>query len=244
LALTILQAHKAVVARGKSHIPPLDPRTTCVVCLVQNGYAYWAHVGDSRLYYFRNGKFVERTQDHTTIEQLRTDGLLSEEEMSDHPHKGHLLKCVGGPNKPMVSLGKETLLGEGDILLLCSDGVWSAFTPDELAGFLKYPSLDEGVEEMLFTAEKKTGKTCDNISAICLRWEETVTDSLPLQGNQAVQVDEDMLREAAAGMTAFSIRERKQQKTKPKRPKKTKDNRSIESRIQELEEYLRKHEPE
>src|SRR3989338_1508549 len=48
LALGILQAHHAIIARAKASEPPIEPRTTCVACLVQNGYAYWAHVGDSR----------------------------------------------------------------------------------------------------------------------------------------------------------------------------------------------------
>src|SRR5204863_8266096 len=52
LALTMLKAHHSVQARAKAHIPPLEARTTCVLCLVQEGYAYWAHIGDSRLYHF------------------------------------------------------------------------------------------------------------------------------------------------------------------------------------------------
>ncbi len=239
LALSILHAHKSIVDRGKNHIPPLDPRTTCVVCLVQNGYAYWAHVGDSRLYYFCDDKLVQRTQDHTTIEELRNDGLISEEEMGNHPHKGHLLKCVGGPNKPTISLGKETLLGKGDTLLLCTDGLWEAFSPAKIGQYLKYATLDEGIEEMLLAAEKKMGNICDNISAVCLRWEDNVTDSLPLQSNQVINVDEDTLWENAATVTAA-----KRLKRKTKGKTKKDEHGSIESRIKEFEEYLKKFDPE
>ncbi len=106
LALTILQAHKAVAMRGKMHQPPLEARTTCVLCLVQNGYAYWAHVGDSRLYHFRGDKLLTRTEDHTAIEQLRKDGVISEDEMSTHPRKSYLMQSVGGGSTPTIALGQ------------------------------------------------------------------------------------------------------------------------------------------
>jgi PPM family protein phosphatase len=197
LALGIMQAHKQILAQGRARIPPITPRTTCVVCLVQRGYAYWAHVGDSRLYHFRGGELLARTLDHSTTEQLRQEGLLSEEEMQQHPEKGHLLKCVGGPRKPVISLGEETALHRGDSLLLCSDGLWQAFTPDEIAQHLKAPALDVAVEEMLFAAVRKMKHGCDNVSAVCLRWEDAVTKSPPLQGNTAAQIDEAMLRQEA-----------------------------------------------
>ena len=180
LALTIMQAHKAIFARGQAQVPPITPRTTCVLCLVQNGYAYWAHVGDSRLYHFHNGQVLSRTLDHTVTEQMRLDGLLSEEEMKRHPDKARLLKAVGGPHAPGVSLGEETALHRNDVLLLCTDGLWEALPADELYGFLKYPALDEGIEEMLLTAEKRMKQRADNLSAICLRWRDNVTNTLPV----------------------------------------------------------------
>ena len=181
LALTIMQAHKAILAQGQMRTPPITPRTTCVLCLVQNGYAYWAHVGDSRLYHFRNGQVLSRTLDHTVTEQLHLGGLLSEEEMKRHPEKARLLKAVGGPNTPAVSLGAETALQRDDVLLLCTDGLWEAMEASALYSFLTAPSLDEGVEEMLISAEKRMKERADNLSAICLRWQESVTGTSPLQ---------------------------------------------------------------
>jgi serine/threonine protein phosphatase PrpC len=203
LALTIMQAHKAIVAHGNRMVPPITPRTTCVLCLVQNGYAYWAHVGDSRLYHFRNGQMLRRTLDHTVTEQLHIDGLLSEEEMTRHPEKARLLKAVGGPRTPSISLGQETALQRGDTLLLCTDGLWEALTGGELAGFLKLESLEEGVEEMLLAAENRMKQKADNLSAICFRWEDNVTSALPLQAkvsgetNHKTLLEEPRLRAAS-----------------------------------------------
>jgi len=249
LALTILQAHRAIVEQGRTHVPPIEPRTTCVACLVQNGYAYWAHVGDSRLYHLRLGSVIARTEDHTTLEQLRRDGLVAENEMGVHPSKGHLLKCVGGPNKPSITVGEETLLLKGDELLLCSDGVWEALTTEEITAFMRRKAIDEGLEEMLLTAERKMGEGCDNVSAVGFRWEEARTQALPLQGNPQLQVDEQSLREGAGRLAAQrSAKDQRaskdDKKPSPKKQPKEKDKaKSLERRIQELEEYISRFEP-
>ena len=151
LALGIVQAHNAIHDHAKS-TPDLMPRTTCVLCLVQDGYAYWAHVGDSRLYHFRGNTLLRRTHDHTATEELRQDGVLSDDEMRDHPQKSRLLKCVGGPTRPTISLSEETRLEYGDVLLLCSDGLWEALAPEELLAFTRRDPIEEGAEEMLAAA--------------------------------------------------------------------------------------------
>jgi serine/threonine protein phosphatase PrpC len=236
LALSIMQAHHAIVRRGKASLSTIQPRTTCVACLVQNGYAYWAHVGDSRLYHYRHSQLKQRTQDHSTVEELRKDGLVSEDEMRAHPQKGRLLKCVGGPNKPTISLGEETALARDDVLLLCSDGLWEAHTPEELIQFLeRQNSLEEGLEEALFSAERRMGDRCDNVSAVSLRWQEDAPLSLPLQGNAPVSVDERALVKNAANMRGVQKRQEHQ--------KAQEEPRSIADEIQELEKYLRNREP-
>jgi serine/threonine protein phosphatase PrpC len=243
LALGIMQAHHAIIARGQAGNPPIEPRTTCVTCLVQNGYAYWAHVGDSRLYHFRGNRMLLRTQDHTTVEELHQGGLLSEQEMLEHPHKSHLLNCVGGPATPTVSVGGETPLQPGDTLLLCSDGLWEAFTPEEMLPHLRAPALEAGVEEMLFAAVKKRRLNSDNVSAVCLRWEDAPAKSPPLQKNMPLQINEAMLREEAKHHLPHVA------KLSPKKPPAAVSEASddsgkpLESRIQEIEDFLKKFEP-
>jgi PPM family protein phosphatase len=236
LALGILQAHQAILRRSKASMNTIQPRTTCVMCMIQNGYAYWAHVGDSRLYHFRHGRLLQRTQDHSTVEELRKDGLVTEDEMRQHPQKGKLTICVGGPNKPKIALGEETALARDDVLLLCSDGVWEAYTPEELLRTLDGDDLDAAVEEMLFGAERKMQEHCDNLSAICVRWLEDAPTTLPLQGNAPVQVDERSIVDGAANFTAAT-----QQREKPAVPKDP--QRSVADEIRELEQYLRRRDP-
>ena len=239
LALAIMQAHKAIVAHGEAQDPPISPRTTCVLCLVQNGYAYWAHVGDSRLYHFRNGQVLSRTLDHTVTEQLHIDGLLSEEEMKRHPEKARLLKAVGGTRPPSVTLGEETALAPGDTLLLCTDGVWEALGTTELSGFLKFASLEEGVEEMLLAAESRMKHKGDNVSAIGFRWNDAMTTARPLQTKGGRETDHKTLIEDVRLHEA-----EKKLRTPKKSPAAGSDPKrdSLEAKIDELEEFLARFE--
>ncbi len=242
LALGILQAHHAIIARGKESPTPIEPRTTCVVCLVQNGYAYWAHVGDSRLYVIRQNHVLLRTQDHTAIEEMHQGGLLTEQEMLEHPQKGHLLNCLGGGITPTISVSEETLLQPGDMLLACTDGLWEAFGPEEIAQYLKTPALDEGMEEMLYSAVRKMKHGCDNVSAVCLRWEDAMAKNPPLQGNTAVQVDEAKLREEARHHLPHVARRPLQKPATPTAETSNDKDRPLQDRIQEIEDFLKKFE--
>jgi len=237
LALAIMQAHKAIVAHGDQQQPPISPRTTCVVALVQNGYAYWAHVGDSRLYHFRNGRVLSRTLDHTVTEELHLGGLLSEEEMKRHPDKARLLMAVGGPRPPSITLGEETALATGDCLLLCTDGLWEALTAEELSGFLKFGSLEEGVEEMLLSAENRMKKKADNLSAIGLRWEDAAPTAKPLQPKGGGEANHKTLIEDVRIHAA----EKKLRTRDPNAPA-SEARKSLESTIDELEEFLSRFE--
>lgn len=237
LALTMLKAHHTVVARAKAHVPPLEARTTCVLCLVQEGYAYWGHVGDSRLYHFRGGRLLKRTEDHSTIEELRRDGVISEEEMAHHPRKSYLLRSLGGSGDPSISLSEETLLKPGDTLLLCSDGLWEALSTDDIVRFLSSSTIDDGMEEMISAAEKRMGDACDNVTAACLRWEDRPPLHPSLRAPAPAQVDAKLLWQGAAATKVAA-----QRAAEPER--KPADRRgNIENRINEIEEYLRKFEP-
>lgn len=172
LAATIEQAHRAIVLAGRAQNPPITPRTTCVLALIQDGVAAWAHVGDSRLYHFRGAQLLTRTVDHSTTEEMRKAGLIAEDEDAPRAIKNKLTNCLGAPHAPEASFGHETVLENGDILLLCSDGLWQAFSPDDIGDYLARVSLEEGLDDMLDDAERKMQRRCDNLTAIALRWED------------------------------------------------------------------------
>lgn len=247
LALSILHAHKMIRAMGERHNPPINPRTTCVLCLIQNGYAYWAHVGDSRLYLFRNGELVERTQDDTMIEKLRQEGVLTEAEMLTHPDKSRLLRCVGGPRDPSVSLGQETLLNPGDVILLCTDGLWEALPQETIVGYLHKGELGDSVVDMLLAAEAARGDSSDNITAVAFRWDDDMSHEMPLQSDTVSVVDQVGLERSAKLKPAPRKSTNASPESQP--PADGSDNKptdlgdsvhSLEQELEELESYVGK----
>ena len=197
LALTVIEANKQIFAKTTEKFPDKKPRTTLVLCLIQDGYAYWAHVGDSRLYHVRNQEVATRTIDHSPVEKMHQHGLISEEDMQHHPRKNYLSNCIGGKHKPSVTLGEETKLEPGDNIMLCSDGIWEALNNEQILPFLAYKDLDEGIEELLLEAENKMQTSCDNITVASLRWRDKITKSTPLQANAVKTVDQQTLWEDA-----------------------------------------------
>jgi len=173
----IADAHLAVLRAGGEQYPPIEPRTTCVVCLIQEGNAWWAHVGDSRLYFFRGGKPFTRTTDHSKIEELRRKGKLSKEEMDNHPQRHLVTRCIGYQKHPPIpTVSEKTPLEKYDMLLLCSDGFWGPLSEETMADTLTQNSLAESVERMAYQAEFRSYPEADNISVITFRWVSNEND--------------------------------------------------------------------
>lgn len=84
LSRGLTNAHHAIVDYSFDRALPEAPRTTCVACIVQGGLAYWAHAGDSRLYLLRRGQVALRTRDHSRVQMLLDEGMISAEEALVH----------------------------------------------------------------------------------------------------------------------------------------------------------------
>jgi PPM family protein phosphatase len=149
-----------------------SPRTTVVACLVQEGYAYWSFVGDSRLYVIRDGRIVTRTRDHTPVQMLIDAGRIREEAAATHPDKNKLLQCLGGPRAPRVEPTAHARLGENDIVLLCSDGFWGPLTQRQLLMGLLGKDMRRALPELVALAEHRAGPRCDNVSVLAIEWHD------------------------------------------------------------------------
>lgn len=163
-------AHSNILKAGRQQQPPVEPRTTCVACLVQGQTATWAHVGDSRLYLLRAGRIIARTIDHSYVEELFRKGLISESDMLTHPKRSYITQCVGARNHlPDISYTERDDLQPDDILLLCSDGFWSALGERDLQDLPGSPDLDNALNDLASRAEGSAYPQSDNISAVALR---------------------------------------------------------------------------
>jgi len=173
LHLAVGRAHDAVVGLGRGLPPEIRPRATCAVCLVQGASAYWAHVGDSRVYQLRSGSVVARTRDHSHVELLLRAGRITESQAHDHPMRNYVECCIGGdPVLPEMTLSGRNVLRSGDVVLLCSDGLWSGLADEQIAALSKDPEQDlRGTLTSL--GQRAVGATApyaDNTTAAAVRW--------------------------------------------------------------------------
>jgi serine/threonine protein phosphatase PrpC len=143
------------------------------VCIVQGANAYWAHVGDSRIYLLRGGRVAERTRDHSHVELLLRAGRITEHQAQDHPMRNYVECCIGGdPALPEMSLGGRRLLQAGDVLLLCSDGLWSGLKDDQITALSENGgrTLRERLADLGARAVYNTAPFADNTTAAAVRW--------------------------------------------------------------------------
>ena len=178
LKVLIAEAHLAVIAKGAAQYPPVEPRTTCVACLIQDGHAWWAHVGDSRLYLFRDGQIQSRTRDHSKIENLLASGKIDASELDKHPERNLVTRCVGDKKRPPRPTFSEAHgLQAQDIFLLCSDGLWDAIDDDYMAETLQQAPLAKAIDRLAYQAEFRSYPSADNISVLSLRWISAENDA-------------------------------------------------------------------
>ncbi|MGV3742432.1 MAG: PP2C family protein-serine/threonine phosphatase [Burkholderiaceae bacterium] len=166
-----LAAHREIHRYRAINNLPETPRTTIIACLVQHGNAIWAHCGDSRLYWMREGHILARTRDHSRIETLIAQGKVDPSERDTHPERNKLFNCLGAPNMPIVEISRRASLRPGDILLLCSDGLWSVLPDHVLAHSLHNNTVVRAVPELINTAAGIAGKKSDNVTALAIMWE-------------------------------------------------------------------------
>jgi serine/threonine protein phosphatase PrpC len=173
LHLALGAAHANVVGLAPRLPLEMRPRATCAVCIVQQTSAYWAHVGDSRVYHLRAGRVRERTRDHSHVELLMREGVISAGQMQNHPMRNFVESCLGGEAiLPEMALNPRRSLLPDDLLLVCTDGFWanldekviaSAFSTDGL-------SLGDTLAALSAQAVLNAGGGSDNTSVAALRF--------------------------------------------------------------------------
>ena len=166
----IIKAHYAVRAAGKKQTPPIEPGSTAVLCLIQNKKAWWAHVGDSRFYFFRDGLPIYRTQDDSYVEHLYQKGEISLEKRDGHPMRNYVTQCIGLMEKePEVTVSKGVDLQAGDTLLLCSDGFWEPLDDAQIGSNLIDNGVKDAIGKLAARAEQSSYPKSDNTTVLAMK---------------------------------------------------------------------------
>ncbi|RPH88722.1 MAG: serine/threonine-protein phosphatase [Desulfobacteraceae bacterium] len=140
--------------------------TTLTTVFLHRDRAYYAHVGDSRLYLFRGGKLKRLTWDHTLPDTLLKEGNITTEEARNHPAQNLLLQCIGcGRFKASTGILE---LERDDILLVSSDGLNHEVAEDKIAALLAgAEELAGGLKKLVQAALNAGGR--DNITVVAAR---------------------------------------------------------------------------
>lgn len=162
LTAIVNEAHMIITL--SSFTSEQEPHSTVVAMLLQKERADWAHVGDSRLYHFRGQPLVQRTRDHSYVEQLYAEGKITEEQMETHPNKNLLVHCLGSTNQPHIDFGATAKLMPDDTFMLCSDGVWAYFSDLELGSILATCPPRTASEQLIALARERCNGRGDNCS--------------------------------------------------------------------------------
>jgi len=173
LYMALSKAHDEVVRLGAEVAVDFRPRATCAICLVQEAGAYWAHIGDSRIYLVRDGAVLSRSRDHSHVEVLIQEGAISEEEALDHPMRNFVECCIGGDAPvPDMSITTRKSLERGDVLLACSDGLWSGLSDGDMAeiGAPGDDNLVENLKSLSMKALNVNSPYSDNTTGTAIRW--------------------------------------------------------------------------
>lgn len=167
------RAHDEVVLLGADIAIDFRPRATCAVCLIQESGSYWGHIGDSRIYHMRDGKLISRSRDHSHVEVLIQEGAITEEEALDHPMRNFVECCIGGDAPvPDMSITRMKPLQEGDVLLACSDGLWSGISDVDISEMAtrQGTTLAENLKALSMVALSANAPYSDNTTGTALRW--------------------------------------------------------------------------
>ncbi|MGC4059498.1 MAG: serine/threonine-protein phosphatase [Aquabacterium sp.] len=160
------------------------PRTTIIACILQGNAAYWAHCGDSRLYFVRGDKLIARTRDHSYSELQQT--LSSVVPLNERYNRNVLFTCLGSPGKPVVDTAGPLLMQEGDRVMLCSDGLWGTVEDDEITRHLSTRTISDAVPELVEVALRNGGAKCDNVTVLAMEWESASNDEQPAVSTESL----------------------------------------------------------
>ncbi len=164
------EANRQIYDISRSEHDRAGMGTTLTAVYVDDSELAVAHVGDSRAYLFRDGELGRLTQDHTLVEELLRRGKLTEEQAAEHPQRSIITRALGVD--PEVDVDTRTYAARaGDVVLLCSDGLTSMITEQQVTAVLQQETdLDRAAERLIAEANEAGGR--DNITVVLFRLEE------------------------------------------------------------------------
>lgn len=168
LLTAVKLANRRVFKAGESRDDYTGMGTTVVAGLVEDGQLTFVGVGDSRLYSFRAGQLEQLTTDDSWVAAMAAEGLMSEPAQASHPMR-HVLTNVIGAREHLEARAQERTLVDGDLLVLCSDGLYGEVNPDTMTALVASETDPAKIAEKL-VAKALEGRASDNVTALVVHY--------------------------------------------------------------------------
>ncbi|WP_287129634.1 Stp1/IreP family PP2C-type Ser/Thr phosphatase [Candidatus Cyanaurora vandensis] len=161
-----LLANTAVLEDAQGHPQRADMGTTVVIALPLKNTLWYAYVGDSRLYRWREGQLQQLTHDHTLVADMVAHGLLPSEDARRHPYRNVLSRCLGRADLKQAEVSYAVFQTE-DRYLICSDGLTEEVSDEQIAEILAQPLDDQAAcDQLIALANAQGGR--DNTTVVIL----------------------------------------------------------------------------
>jgi len=205
------QANDAVLERASEEPGLSGMGTTLTAVVVQPGRIHLAHVGDSRAYMLREGKLRQLTEDHSLVQRMVKEGKLTAQEAEVHPQRSVLTRALGV--EPELQVDHDTVeVRPGDRILLCSDGLTTMVTEEEIHRILSEHGDPQRAADALVSAANQAGGV-DNTTALVL----FVVDDGEAAGTAAAPPAEEAEAPGSFSETAPATLARPEQEKRPPR---------------------------
>jgi serine/threonine protein phosphatase PrpC len=169
-------ADKAVLDEGEANARFYGMGTTLTMAYSVGADLYIAHAGDSRAYLFRDGALEQVTSDHTLVQLMISGGVLSPEDARRHARRNIVTNIIGGPNAGVHAEIHKIQVREGDVLLICSDGLTEPVSDNRIAEVLRSePDPEVAAQQLIDLALARGGP--DNITAVVARYSVELPDA-------------------------------------------------------------------
>lgn len=166
-------AHAAVMAHKRANPQGDDMHATVAVLLIdaETRQAVWAHVGDTRIYLFRQRRIAAQTRDHSLVQQLIDAGYGNADIIRSHPQRNMLTSAIGSGDDLVISVsGEPVLVEEGDLFLMCTDGWWEYIEEPLMEEMLEdAETAEEWLQIMARRVEADAKENADNYTAIAVQ---------------------------------------------------------------------------
>ncbi len=164
------EANRSVRTAAASHIENQGMATTLLLCHLRKDKAWFVNVGDSRGYIFAEDELLQITEDHSYVNELVRVGILTKEEAAHDRRSNVITRAIGAEHTVEGDLF-EAEIREGDIILLCTDGLYGELEEEEIVALMREETqMQRLAERLVQEANRKGGK--DNITAITIKIEK------------------------------------------------------------------------